>query len=70
MLKTGTVQTAQAAERGVIDLDTLRQANAALIETIGEVQRVQREGATAREQAGRELDRLERELRDRLLAAR
>ena len=70
MLKTGTVQTAQAAERGVIDLDTLRQANASLIETIGEVQRVQREGATAREQAGRELDRLERELRDRLLAAR
>ncbi len=66
-LKTSTVETAKEAERGVIDLETIRIANTALIDTLTEVQRIQREGAVQREQASIELGRLEKELRDKVL---
>ena len=41
LLKTGTIETAKAAERGIIDIETVRAANVALIDTITEVQRIQ-----------------------------
>ena len=66
-LKTGTIQTAKEAERGVVDLDTIRTANTALIETLAEVQKIQREGAQKRAEASIELGRLEKELRDKIL---
>ena len=70
LLKTGTIETAKAAERGIIDIETVRAANVALIDTITEVQRIQTEGANARAQAQQELNRLEKELKDKLLETR
>lgn len=70
MLKTGTIETAKAAERGIIDIETVRAANIALIDTITEVQRIQTEGANARAQAQQELGRLEKELKEKLLETR
>ena len=67
-LKMGTIKTAQEAERGVIDLDTIRIANTALIDTLTEVQKIQREGAQKRAEASIELGRLEKELRDKVLS--
>ena len=67
-LKMGTIQTAKEAERGVIDLDTIRIANTSLIETLVEVQKIQREGAQKRAEASIELGRLEKELRDKVLS--
>ena len=67
-LKTGTIATAKEAERGVIDLDTVRAANTALIDTLAEVQKIQREGAQKRAAAAIELGRLEKELRDKVLS--
>ena len=67
-LKMGTIQTAKEAERGVIDLDTIRIANTSLIETLAEVQKIQREGAQKRAEASIELGRLEKELRDKVLS--
>ena len=67
-LKMGTIQTAKEAERGVIDLETIRVANGALIETLAEVQKIQREGALKRAEASIELGRLEKELRDKVLS--
>ena len=67
-LKMGTIQTAKEAERGVIDLETIRVANTALIDTLAEVQKIQREGAQKRAEASIELGRLEKELRDKVLA--
>ena len=69
-LKTGTIQTAKEAERGVVDLDTIRVANTALIDTLTEVQKIQREGALKRAEASVELGRLEKELRDKVLSIR
>ena len=66
-LKTGTIETAKEAERGVVDLETIRTANTALIDTLNEVQRIQREGALKRAEASAELGRLEKQLRDKVL---
>lgn len=66
-LKVGTIETAREAERGVIDMETIRVANTSLIETLTEVQAIQREGARKREEASVELGRLEKELRDKIL---
>ena len=66
-LKVGTIETAKEAERGVIDLETIRVANTALIDTLTEVQKIQREGAQKRAEASIELGRLEKELRDKVL---
>lgn len=70
MLKQGTIRTAQEAERGVIDIETIRMANTSLIETLTEVQRIQMEGAQKRQEASDELNRLEKELKDKLLEIR
>ena len=67
-LKTGTIETAKEAERGVVDLETIRVANTALIDTLTEVQKIQREGAQKRAEASIELGRLEKELRDKVLS--
>ena len=66
-LKTGTIETAREAERGIIDMETIRVANTALIDTLTEVQKIQREGQQKREEASIELGRLEKELRDKVL---
>lgn len=70
LLKQGTIRTAQEAERGVIDIETIRMANNSLIETLSEVQRIQLEGAQKRQEASDELNRLEKELKDKLLEIR
>lgn len=66
-LKMSTIETAKEAERGVVDLETIRTANTALIDTLTEVQKIQREGAQKRAAASIELGRLEKELRDKIL---
>ena len=66
-LKTGTIETAREAERGIIDMETIRVANTSLIDTLTEVQKIQREGAQKRAEASVELGRLEKELRDKIL---
>ena len=66
-LKVGTIETAKEAERGVVDIDTIRMANTALMETLTEVQKIQREGAIKRAEASIELGRLEKQLRDKVL---
>ncbi len=66
-LKMGTIETAKEAERGVVDLETIRTANTALVDTLTEVQKIQREGAQKRAAASIELGRLEKELRDKIL---
>ena len=66
-LKVGTIETAREAERGVVDLESIKIANASLVETLAEVQKIQREGAQKRAEASIELGRLEKELRDKIL---
>ena len=64
---TNELLRAKEAERGVVDIETIRTANTALIDTLTEVQKIQREGAQKRAAASIELGRLEKELRDKIL---
>jgi len=66
LLKENTIGTAAEAERGIVDLETLQQVNADLIETIDETLRIQAEGRAKRAAAEIELEKLEDILKDKL----
>ena len=65
-LKQNTIKTAKATERGIIDLETIKHTNEALITTIEEVRNIQIEGKKNREQAKAEIANLEAELKRNL----
>lgn len=66
-LKSATVQTAREAERGIVEIETLKHTNEALISTFDEVMQIQTEGRKKRAEAEKEIQRLEKELREKLL---
>ena len=66
-LKTATVETAKEAERGIVDIETLKATNENLIQTFDEVLRIQTEGREKRVAAEAEMARLESELKNKLL---
>ena len=67
MLKMGTIATAKEAERGIVDIETLRKTNDDLISTLDEVMQIQQEGRQKRAEAEIELGKIEGELRQKLL---
>ncbi len=66
-LKVATVETAKESERGIVDMETLRKTNESLISTLDEVMRIQTEGKEKRREAEQEMQRLEGELKTKLL---
>lgn len=68
-LKIATVEAAKEAERGVVDIETLRHTNEQLISTLDEVKRIQEEGREKRRQAEEQLMLIEGELKAKLLEA-
>lgn len=66
-LKMSTIETAKASERGIVDIDTLRNTNESLITTLDEVLRIQTEGREKRKEAEIELQSIEEKLKNRLL---
>ncbi len=66
-LKLATVETAKESERGIVDMETLRMTNESLISTLDEVMRIQVEGREKRREAEQEMQRLEGELKTKLL---
>ncbi|MGI6072828.1 MAG: toxic anion resistance protein [Lachnospiraceae bacterium] len=69
-LKQNTVEVAKESERGIIEIETLKQVNKDLIDTINETIKIQQEGRTRREKVEEELLAIEGELKNSLLAAR
>ena len=69
-LRTATVETARESERGIVDIETLKQTNASLIQTMDEVLAIQQEGREKRRAAEKELAAIEGELRAKLLDIR
>ena len=70
VLKTSTIETAKAAERSIIDIETLQHTNKKLIETLDEVMKIQTNGAAKRKEAEADLGRIEGELKQKLLELR
>lgn len=66
-LKMATIKTAKESERGIVDMETLRATNESLISTLDEVLRIQVEGKEKRREAEQEMQRLEGELKTKLL---
>ena len=66
-LHQGSVGIAREAERGIVDLDTLKKTNQELIQTLDEVRQIQDDGRARRAQAEEELGRIEGELKQKLL---
>ncbi len=66
-LKTATLETAKASERGIVDIETLKKTNASLISTLDEVAKIQTDGRAARVKAESELTEIEDQLKQKLL---
>ena len=66
-LKIATIETAKESERGIVDIETLKNTNESLISTLDEVMKIQQEGRQKRQEAEREMQRLEGELKQKLL---
>ena len=67
ILKTATIETAKESERGIIDIETLKNTNKTLISTFDEVIKIQDEGRKKRKEAEAELKNIENEMRAKLL---
>jgi uncharacterized protein YaaN involved in tellurite resistance len=66
-LKVATVETAKESERGIVDIETLQATNQTLISTLDEVMKIQKEGREKRKNAEQELQKIETEMRQKLL---
>ncbi|MBE5827250.1 MAG: toxic anion resistance protein [Butyrivibrio sp.] len=68
-LKVATIESAKEAERGIVDIETLKHTNESLITTLDEVLKIQTEGKQKRREAEAELAQIENQLRDKLIEA-
>ena len=69
-LHMATVETAKEAERGMVDIETLKHTNKLLIETMDEVLEIQQQGKEKRRAAEQELANIEGELRAKIMEMR
>lgn len=70
MLKMNSIETARENERGLVEIETLKQTQENLLETIEETLKIQAEGRRNRKSAELEIGRMEEELKQRLLTLR
>lgn len=70
ILKTATIESAKESERGIVDIETLKHTNESLINTFDEVLKIQTEGREKRQAAEAEMQRMEEELKKKLLEIR
>ena len=68
-LKQATVESAKEAERGVVDIETLKHTNEMLITTMDEVLQIQTDGKQKRAAAQKDLAQIEAQLKEKLLQA-
>lgn len=66
-LKMAAVESAKESERGIVDMETLKNTNASLISTLDEVMKIQADGREKRRVAEVEMQNMENELKQKLL---
>ena len=69
-LHMASVETAKEAERGIVDIETLKKTNAELIQTLDDVMKIQADGRTKRLAAEAEMAKMEEDLKQKLLQIR
>ena len=68
MLKENAIETAAENERGIVDIETLKTTQNDIIETIEQTLQIQEDGRQKRQVAEKELNELEQDLKQHLLA--
>ncbi len=66
-LKQGSIKIAEESERAIVDIETLRKTNSDIVETITKVIEIHENGRIKRQESEKELESLEKELKDKLL---
>ena len=66
-LHMASIETAKEAERGIVDIETLKATNAKLIQTFDDVLKIQAEGRAKRLDAENEMAKMENDLKIKLL---
>ena len=66
-LRMASVETAKEAERGIVDIETLKATNAQLIATFDDVLKIQADGRAKRLAAEAEMAKMENDLKQKLL---
>ena len=69
-LHMASVETAKEAERGIVDIETLKKTNADLIQTLDDVMKIQSDGRAQRMVAEAEMAKMEEQLKTKLLQIR
>ena len=66
-LKQGSIDIAKESERAIIDIETLKKTNADIIETLDSVIEIHKNGRIQRQEAEKELQEIEKELKSKML---
>ena len=69
-LKQGTIEIAAESEKAIVDVETLKKTNSDLIETLDALIQIHDEGTKKRSAAEIELQKIEQELKEKLLAVK
>ncbi|MCM1268799.1 MAG: toxic anion resistance protein [Bacteroidales bacterium] len=67
VLKVSAIESAKESERGIVDMETLKNTNANLIATLDEVMKIQADGREKRRVAEEEMRVMENDLKQKLL---
>ena len=66
-LKQGSVKIAEESEKAIVDIETLKKTNQNLIETLDKVIEVHAQGRIKRQESEKELENIEKELKEKML---
>ena len=66
-LHLASTETARESERGIVDIETLKQTNQELIATLDDVMNIQKEGRAKRAQAELEMRKMEEDLKNKIV---
>ncbi len=66
-LKQGTIEIAAEAEKAIVDVETLKKTNSDIIQTLDSLIQIHEEGTKQRTAAEVELQKIEKELKDKLV---
>ncbi len=66
-LKQGSIKIAEESERAIVDIETLRKTNQDIIETLNKIVEIHENGRVKRQESEKELEALERELKEKML---
>ncbi|MDX8363634.1 toxic anion resistance protein [Cytobacillus sp. IB215665] len=68
MLKANTIDVAKENEKGVVDIETLKQTQTNLLTTLEETLKIQQEGRMKRQQIEKDITTMEQDLKNKLLS--